>query len=82
MTTWDRFLLFGLSSLCTVIIPAVMMNLHHTMQDVLPADEWLLNLIVLVPLIVVLAICFAGLFYSIFRVRPVPPRDRQSPKSS
>lgn len=82
MTTWDRFLLFCLSSACTVIIPAVMVNFHHTMEDVLPTGEWLLNLIVLVPLVIVLAMCFVGLFYSIFRVRPMPPHGRQRPKSS
>lgn len=71
MTVQDRLMLFVLSALCTVIVPAVMLNTYHTLSAE-TGDNTMIAVIGLIPLVIVLAVCFGGLFYSIFRVGTAP----------
>lgn len=77
MSTQARLLLFVLSALCTVIIPAVMVSTYHTLEQTSRDGQTILAVLGLVPLTVVLIVCFAGLFYSIFRVRGFPSNRRK-----
>lgn len=72
MTPAGRFMLFMLSSLCTVIIPAVMLNLYNTLTNIVPQAEPLIIAVCLIPLVIVLLVCFAGLHYSIFKLKHCP----------
>lgn len=72
MTWQGRFILFMLSSLCTVIIPAVMLNLYNTLSDLMPQAEPFIIALCLIPLVLVLLVCFGGLYYSIFKIKQCP----------
>ena len=83
MSLHARLMLFVLSALSTVIIPAVMVSLYHTIREVAPQGGRIAAIFGTVPLVVVMLMCFAGLYYSIFRVRIFPPKlPRDDTKSA
>jgi hypothetical protein len=69
MTWQGRFILFMLSSLSTVIIPAVALSLFHTLDNLMPYVKPFILGLCLVPLAVVMIVCFVGLYYSIFKIK-------------
>lgn len=70
MTLNNRLMLFLLSSLSTVIVPAVMISFWHTVAaEVSPANRVAITAVGIVPLFLIMVICFVGLYYSIFRVK-------------
>lgn len=70
MTLHNRLMLFVLSALATVIIPAVMVSFWHTIAELASPDaRFALTAVGIVPLTLVMLICFIGLYYSIFRIR-------------
>ena len=70
MSAPHRLMLFMLSALSTVVIPAVMVSFYHSIVAMMsPPGQWIILAFGLVPLTVVMIMCFIGLFYSIFRVK-------------
>lgn len=69
MKTQDRLMLFVLSALALVICPAVMVSLYHTIGEIAPEASWIVAAVGIVPVGLVMVMCFVGLFYAIFRSR-------------
>jgi Na+/H+ antiporter NhaB len=69
MSMQARLMLFVLSALALVICPAVMVSLYHTITATLPNAGWIVAAIGVVPVGIVMVICFIGLFFAIFRSR-------------
>lgn len=70
MSAANRFLLFILSALCTVVLPAVMVSLYHTLEFHSREGSTLAAILGMIPLVIVLLVCFGGLYVSIFKIKP------------
>ena len=67
MSLQARLMLFVLSALALVICPAVMVSLYHTISEIAPSASWVVAALGIVPVGIVMVMCFVGLLYSIFR---------------